>query len=181
MEFRKRTMDELNRLTAKEFSNERKFPFVLILDSIRSLNNVGSVFRTADSFKSEGIYLCGLTGTPPHRDIQKTALGATESVGWTFYQSITDCILALKEKGYFVFAIEQATGSEELQNIAFDKEKKYAFVLGNEISGVSEEALQFVDGVIEIPQFGTKHSLNVAVTAGIISWDFVRFTLAAQI
>jgi len=166
-------MDSLNRLSADEFSEKEKFPFVLVLDSIRSLNNVGSVFRTADSFNSESIYLCGLTGTPPHREIQKSALGATDTVNWKYYENIAKCISDLKENGFTVMAIEQTSDSKDLSEIEFGNQNKYAFVLGNEISGVSTEALQIVDGVIEIPQFGTKHSLNVAVTAGIISWHFV--------
>jgi 23S rRNA (guanosine2251-2'-O)-methyltransferase len=171
-------MDELNRPSAEEFNSEEKFPFVLVLDSVRSLNNVGSVFRTSDSFKAKAIWLCGLTGCPPHREIQKSALGATETVAWHYEEAITNCIRKLKETGHVVFAIEQAFGSQSLNNVDFLPERKYAFILGNEISGVSDEAMELVDGVIEIPQFGTKHSLNVAVTAGIVSWEFVSRILA---
>lgn len=172
--FRKRSMSELNRISEEAFSQETKSPFVFVLDSIRSLNNVGSVFRTADSFNAAHICLCGVTGTPPHRDINKTALGATETVAWSQFPSIENCLKYLKSEGFFLYAIEQTHGSIELHQIHFESDKKYAFILGNEVSGVSDEALQLVDGVIEIPQFGTKHSLNVSVTAGIIAWHYVN-------
>ena len=173
-------MSELNRLSEEAFSQETKSPFVFVLDSIRSLNNVGSVFRTADSFSATHIYLCGVTGTPPHRDINKTALGATETVAWSHFPSIENCLEKLKEEGYFIYAIEQTHGSIDLHHIHFEADKKYAFILGNEVSGVSDEALDLVDGVIEIPQFGTKHSLNVSVTAGIIAWHYVNQNLSQK-
>jgi tRNA G18 (ribose-2'-O)-methylase SpoU len=176
-EFRKLEMHELNRLSPDEVISNKKLRFVFVLDSIRSLNNVGSVFRTSDGFAAAKIYLCGTTGVPPHRDIQKTALGATDTVAWEFFQDITICLENLKSAGYQIISLEQTSGSTSLQDFIFQKDIFYAIVLGNEISGVSDEALKVTDHVIEIPQFGAKHSLNVSVTAGIVAWEFLRQSL----
>ncbi len=171
---RKLVLSELDRLSVDDFKDAAKFPFCLILDNVRSLNNVGSVFRTADAFRAERLYLCGITGTPPHRDITKTALGATESVAW---QHVTDAVALTKQlqaEGWLVVAIEQAEGSTLLHSFWPEPNQRYAFVLGNEVSGVSDELVQLADRVLEIPQFGTKHSLNIAVTTGIVCWDFIQ-------
>lgn len=171
---RKVSVDELNRLSVDAFKQATKFPFCLILDDIRSLNNVGSVFRTADAFRAEMIYLCGITGVPPHRDITKTALGATESVAWTYVPDAAVLARQLQSEGWVIAALEQAEGSISLLNFEPDVNKKYAFVLGNEVTGVSDAVINTADLVLEIPQFGTKHSLNVAVSAGIVCWNFIQ-------
>ncbi|GAB3033019.1 RNA methyltransferase [Spirosoma pulveris] len=173
---RKLSLDELNRLSVADFKEADKFPYCLILDDIRSLNNVGSVFRTADAFRAEKLYLCGITGQPPHRDITKTALGATESVAWEHVTDVTALVRQLQADGWLVAAVEQADGSTSLTDFSPEPNKPYAFVLGNEVTGVSDEVVQSADLVLEIPQFGTKHSLNIAVTAGIICWDFLQKT-----
>jgi tRNA G18 (ribose-2'-O)-methylase SpoU len=170
---RKLSMAELGRKTTDEFHESRKFPLVLVLDNIRSMMNIGSVFRTADAFLLESILLCGITATPPHREIQKTALGATESVNWRYFEKTTDAIQYLIESGYKVMALEQVEKSIPLKDFVPKQGQPYAMVLGNEVKGVGEEVLQLCHGCIEIPQFGTKHSLNVAVAAGIVVWDFV--------
>jgi len=169
---RKISVDELNRLSVDDFKEASKFPYCFLLDDIRSLNNVGSVFRTADAFRAEKIYLCGITGTPPHRDITKTALGATESVAWEQIPDIVALVKQLKGAGWLIVAVEQAEGSTLLQNFRVDPNKKTAFVLGNEVVGVRNEVIELADVVLEIPQFGTKHSLNISVSAGIIAWDY---------
>ena len=166
-------MDDLNRLTVEDFQEIPKNPFVIILDDIRSLNNVGSIFRTADAFKAQQIYLCGITGTPPHRDITKTALGAEDSVAWQYAPDAAQLVQNLKMEGYQIVAIEQVEGSTMLQDFEPIADKKYAFVLGNEVFGVNETVISQCDTCLEIPQFGTKHSLNVAVSAGIIAWQFL--------
>ncbi|MVM31264.1 TrmH family RNA methyltransferase [Spirosoma sp. HMF4905] len=171
---RKLSLDELNRLSVDEFKGAEKFPYCLILDDIRSLNNVGSVFRTADAFRAAKLYLCGITGQPPHRDITKTALGATESVSWEHTPDVVTLVQRLQAEGWVVAAIEQAEGSTSLADFSPDSNKQYAFVLGNEVTGVRDEVVQLADLVLEIPQFGTKHSLNIAVTAGIVCWDFLQ-------
>ncbi|GAB4051007.1 RNA methyltransferase [Spirosoma litoris] len=171
---RKLSLDELNRLSVDEFKDVDKFPYCLILDDIRSLNNVGSVFRTADAFRASKLYLCGITGQPPHRDITKTALGATESVNWEHTSDVVALVQALQTDGWVVAAVEQAEGSTSLSNFSPEPNKRYAFVLGNEVTGVRDEVVQLADVVLEIPQFGTKHSLNIAVTAGIVCWDFLQ-------
>lgn len=171
---RKLALDELNRLSVADFKDADKFPYCLILDDIRSLNNVGSVFRTADAFRAQKIYLCGITGQPPHRDITKTALGATESVAWEYTSDVVKLIKQLQADGWLVAAVEQAEGSISLAKFAPEPNKPYAFVFGNEVTGVQDEVVQAADLVVEIPQFGTKHSLNIAVTAGIICWDFLQ-------
>ncbi|MEX2593585.1 MAG: RNA methyltransferase [Anditalea sp.] len=165
-------MDELNRLSPEEFKEMEKTPLVLILDNVRSLNNVGSAFRTADAFRIEKIYLCGITGTPPHREINKTALGATESVAWEYVEVTMDAIKRLRREGFDICAFEQVSHSTLLNQFTPQPQKKYALIFGNEVFGVEEEVIVDSDHVIEIPQLGTKHSLNVSVTMGIAIWDF---------
>lgn len=165
-------MDELDRLSVKEFKASSKFPIVIVLDNVRSLHNVGSVFRTADGFAVEKMLLCGITGTPPHREIEKTALGATQSVEWAHHPDPVEVVRQLKAEGYTVCAVEQVQGSVYLNNFVPVPTDKYALVFGNEVDGVSEAVLKHIDVCLEIPQFGTKHSFNVSVTAGILLWDF---------
>ncbi len=162
---------ELGRKSIEQFREFRKSPFVIVLDNVRSQANVGSVFRTADAFLVEKICLCGITSTPPNRDIRKTALGATESVSWDYYPSTMEAVTELKGKGYRLVGIEQAEGSVELQNMVVDVKEKYALVFGHEVNGVDQEVLNNCDMCIEIPQFGTKHSFNIAVSAGIVLWE----------
>ena len=171
---RKLSLSELNRLSVDDFKDAHKFPYCLILDDIRSLNNVGSVFRTADAFRAQKLYLCGITGQPPHRDITKTALGATESVVWEHISDVVNLIQQLKTNGWIIAAVEQAEGSTSLSDFIPEPNKPHAFVLGNEVTGVRDEVVQLADIVLEIPQFGTKHSLNIAVSAGIVCWDFLQ-------
>jgi 23S rRNA (guanosine2251-2'-O)-methyltransferase len=166
------TMDELNRLSVEQFTNAPKMSVVLVLDNVRSLHNVGSIFRTADAFRVEKICLCGITGQPPHREMTKTALGATESVTWEYFPKTTDCLETLKSADYRIYAIEQVKNSRMLDTCAFSKEEKLAFVFGNEVFGVEEEVLKRCDGFIEIPQFGTKHSFNITISAGIVLWHY---------
>jgi len=168
---RKLSMDELNRVDADDFKNSEKIPVVALLDNIRSLNNVGSFFRTADAFRLEKLLLCGYTGTPPHRDIHKSALGAEESVDWQHFSSTELALQKLAAAGYQLIAIEQTTGSIPLHQYHFDVHKKYALVFGNEVEGVSEAALALCHEAIEIPQSGTKHSLNVSICGGIMLWE----------
>ena len=164
----------MQRLSVDEFKQAEKFPLIVVLDDVRSMHNVGSVFRTGDAFRIEAVYLCGITSTPPNAEIHKTALGAEDSVAWQSFPSALEAVLALKEAGYEVYAIEQAHGSTMLQNFQPEKGKKYAVVLGNEVKGVHQEVIDASDGCLEIPQFGTKHSMNVSVTAGIIIWHFAQ-------
>lgn len=171
---RKLKITELNRLSVEEFKETRKLPFVVILDNVRSLNNIGSVFRTSDAFLVEAIYLCGITATPPHPDIHKTALGAEESVEWKYFDNAQDAVAVLQQSGYFVFAVEQVENSLKLDSLSLDVNKKYAVVLGNEVKGVQQIVVDACDASLEIPQLGTKHSLNVSVTAGIVIWDFFK-------
>jgi len=171
---RKLSMDELGRKSVEEFKQATKTPVIAVLDNIRSMHNVGSVFRTADAFLIEAIFLCGYTPQPPHRDINKTALGATESVDWIFFDTTTEAVKALKKQGYKVFAVEQTEGSISLEKVTVDSSEKFAVVFGNEVEGVNDEVLTLVDGSIEIPQLGMKHSLNISVAAGIVLWEFVR-------
>ncbi len=166
-------MEELNRRSVEEYKAVKKSPLVILLDNIRSLNNVGSAFRTSDAFLIEKIFLCGFTGTPPHREIQKTALGATESVAWEHVATTLEAIQKLKKDGYIICAFEQVDKSIKLHDFLPDKNKKYALVFGNEVFGVEDEVIQACDHVLEIPQLGTKHSLNVSVTLGISIWDFI--------
>ncbi|MBD1422286.1 RNA methyltransferase [Sphingobacterium chuzhouense] len=170
----KLSMEELNRIDVDSFKNQEKIPIIVVLDNVRSMHNVGSTFRTADGFAIEKIVLCGITGTPPHREIEKTALGATQSVDWEHHPDTMTAIEQLKKEHYTLLAIEQATGSTVLQNFETDPQKKYALIFGNEVHGVSDDVMQAVDGCIEIPQFGTKHSLNVSVTIGIVLWQFLQ-------
>ena len=168
---RKLTNDELNRKSVAEFRASEKSPFLIVLDNVRSLNNVGSVFRTADAFLVEAVWLCGITATPPHRDIQKTALGATESVDWKYFESSAEAVRLLKKSGYTIVSVEQAEGSVSLDRFATESGRKYALIFGHEIRGVTEEVVNLSDACIEIPQYGTKHSFNVAVSAGIVLWE----------
>lgn len=170
---RKIQNDELGRLTIDDFKSAEKRPIVLVLDNVRSLNNIGSVFRTADAFRCESIYLCGITATPPHREIHKTALGAEESVDWKYENNVVDAIEKLKSAGYTIIAIEQAEGGISLLDFKPEPSKKYAFIFGHEIDGVSDAALNLCDVALEIPQSGTKHSLNVSVCVGIVVWNMV--------
>ena len=167
-------MDELNRKSVKDFKNSNKIPVVVIIDNIRSMHNVGSIFRTGDAFLIEGIYLCGYTPQPPHRDINKTALGATESVDWKYFPATTEAVRLLKDKGYAVYAIEQAENSVPLNEVPSSVPHGMAVIFGNEVEGVGNEALKLCDGCIEIPQFGMKHSLNVSVAAGIVLWELAK-------
>ena len=174
LRMRKLGMDELNRLSVDEFRQSAKMPVVVVLDNIRSMHNVGSVFRTADAFLIQGIYLCGYTPQPPHRDIQKTALGATETVDWKYFQDIREALKKLKKEGYRIFAVEQVENSIPLQEMAQQHSGKTVVVFGNEVSGVGEEALKFCDGSVEIPQWGMKHSLNISIAAGVVLWELAR-------
>lgn len=171
---RKLSMDELNRKTVAEFKGSEKVPVVVVLDNIRSMHNVGSVFRSADAFLLQGIYLCGYTPQPPHRDIHKTALGATETVDWKYFPTATAAVQQLKEEGYTVLAVEQADESIYLHRFEARSHQKMAVVFGNEVSGVSSEVLDWCDGCIEIPQLGMKHSLNISVAAGIVLWELFK-------
>lgn len=165
---------ELDRVSEEEFKQQEKFPIIVILDSIRSLNNIGSFFRTSDAFNVEKIYLCGITATPPHREIQKTALGATESMNWEHRTNIIELIHELKKEGVKICSIEQAEKTTFLQNTPQLPNEKYALIFGNEVDGVQQEAIDLSDYIIEIPQFGTKHSLNVSVCAGVVLWEFTK-------
>lgn len=165
---------ELDRVSEEEFKAQQKFPIIVILNDIRSLNNIGSFFRTADAFNVEKIYLCGITANPPHRDIQKTALGATETVEWEFRRSIIDLVHELKEKGVTICSVEQTEKTTLLQEVPQLKEQKFALVFGNEVNGVDQTVIDASDYIIEIPQFGTKHSLNVSVCAGVVMWEFAK-------
>jgi len=165
---------ELNRLSEDEFKAQDKFPIIIVLDNIRSLNNIGSFFRTADAFNIEKIYLCGITAIPPHRDIQKTALGATETIEWEHVESTVELVQKLKEESVSIASIEQTETTTLLQNIPSLNFNKIALVFGNEVDGVNQKVIDNSDYIIEIPQFGTKHSLNVSVCAGVVLWEFVK-------
>ena len=171
---RKLKNSELNRLSIEEFKKSGKTPLVVILDNIRSLNNIGSVFRTSDAFLIEKIILCGITAKPPHKDIHKTALGATESVNWEYTESTIDAVDKLKYEGYNIVSIEQTEKAIMLQNFEIEKNKKYAVIFGNEVKGVQQEVVNLSNYSIEIPQYGTKHSFNISVSAGIVLWEFFR-------
>ena len=168
--------EELGRLSPEEFKEAEKIPAVLVLDDVRSAMNVGSAFRTSDAFRLEKIYLCGITAKPPHREINKTALGAQDSVEWNHAELISDCISELKKEGYQIVAVEQADESVSLLDFEINKEAKYAFVFGNEVFGVNDKVVETADTVLEIPQYGTKHSLNISVSIGVVLWDFVSKT-----
>jgi tRNA G18 (ribose-2'-O)-methylase SpoU len=171
---RKLGMDELNRKSVNAFKESEKTPIVVVLDNIRSMHNVGSVFRTADAFLVQAVYLCGYTPQPPHRDIHKTALGATETVEWKYFASAAEAVQELQSAGYGVYAVEQTEGSVSLTAFSSGCSGPMAVVFGNEVSGVSEGALALCDGGIEIPQWGMKHSLNISIAAGIVLWELVR-------
>lgn len=170
---RKLSMDELNRDSLESFREKEKTPLVLVLDNVRSLNNVGSAFRTGDAFAVEKIFLCGITGTPPNKEIHKTALGATESVAWEYAPETAPLLQQLKEEGYKILAVEQVSNSVSLSAFRPESGQKYAVIFGNEVFGVEEAAIVLADTVLEIPQFGTKHSLNISVALGIVVWDLV--------
>ena len=163
---------EIHRLTPEEFKRKQKIPLIVVLDNVRSLHNVGSIFRTADAFLVEAVYLCGITSTPPNAEIHKTALGAENTVDWWYFANANQAVEKLKNDGYTVFAIEQAKGSTLLPELKLKKNAKYAVIFGNEVKGVKQSVVDMCDNCIEIPQFGTKHSLNVSVTGGIVIWDF---------
>ncbi len=169
---RKLKLDELNRASIDEFKAQDKLPVAVVLDNVRSMNNIGSIFRTSDGFAVEQICLCGITAQPPHRDIEKTALGATQAIVWTYYETPVAAIEQLRKDGYKIIAIEQAENSLMLNTFIPKKTEKYALIFGNEVNGVSDEAMELIDACIEIPQFGTKHSFNIVVSAGIVLWDF---------
>lgn len=171
---RKLKITELNRLTVDEFKQADKLPLAVVLDEVRSLHNVGSVFRTSDAFLVNRIYLCGITATPPHPEMHKTALGAEDTVAWKYVKNTLDAVRELHNEGFTVLAIEQVEGSTMLDKLQLEADKKYAVVMGNEVKGVQQEVVNACDGCIEIPQYGTKHSLNVSVTAGIILWEFAN-------
>lgn len=172
--YKKLQNDELNRISAEEMKSVEKNPVTIVLDNIRSLNNIGSVFRTADAFLMEQIYLCGITATPPHRDIQKTALGATETVNWKHFNTTLEAIELLKQQGYKIAAVEQTENSTFLNEFNINKDEKWALVFGNEVSGVDQEVINCCDVVVEIPQFGSKHSLNISVSAGVVLWEMLK-------
>ena len=174
MEHRKLKITELNRISAEEFKKANKLPLVVILDNVRSLHNIGSVFRTSDAFRVECIYLCGITATPPHPEMHKTALGAGFTVDWKYVNNAVEAVDNLRQEGYVVFSVEQAENSIMLEDMRLEQGKRYAVVLGNEVKGVQQEVIDHSDGCIEIPQYGTKHSLNVSVTAGIVIWDLFK-------
>ncbi|MBO7160757.1 MAG: RNA methyltransferase [Paludibacteraceae bacterium] len=168
---RKLAVTELQRIDIDTFKQSQKIPLVMVLDNVRSLHNIGSIFRTADAFRVEHIYLCGITATPPHAEIHKTALGAENSVEWTFFEDTIDAVKHLQTQGFIVYAVEQAENSIELTNLTLDPTKQYAMVVGNEVKGVGQAVVDACQGCIEIPQFGTKHSLNVSIAAGLVMWD----------
>lgn len=174
MEWRKLKLEELNRLEVEDFKKAPKIPVTVILDDIRSALNVGSIFRTADAFRIEKIYLCGITATPPHKEILKTAIGATDSVEWSYEKDIVSILKTLKEAEYQIYGVEQTENSTSLSDFSIRPAQKLAIILGNEVGGVSEKALEKADGTIEIAQYGTKHSLNVAVCTGIVLWEIQK-------
>jgi tRNA G18 (ribose-2'-O)-methylase SpoU len=171
---RKLKNEELGRQSVEEFKQSEKTPIIIVLDNVRSLNNIGSVFRTADAFCLESIYLCGITATPPNKDIHKTALGATETVHWEYFSETLDAITHLKKMGYIVMAVEQAEKSISLECIQVDSKNKYALIFGHEVHGVAQDVVDASSSCIEIPQFGTKHSFNISVSVGIVLWEFFR-------
>ncbi|PIB33775.1 RNA methyltransferase [Gaetbulibacter sp. 5U11] len=168
---RKLKNSELDRLSIDDFKSAKKTPIIIVLDNIRSLNNIGSVFRTSDAFLVEKIYLCGITATPPHKDIHKTALGSTDTVAWEYIENTLDLVEKLKSENVTICAIEQAENATMLDDFKVETNKKYALVFGNEVKGVAQDVVSASDVVIEIPQFGTKHSLNISVSCGVVTWD----------
>ena len=177
---RKLKITEMGRMNVEEFRASEKMPLIVVLDDVRSMYNVGSVFRTADAFRVEAIYLCGITAQPPHPEIHKTALGAEDTVAWQHFPTALEAVASLKQQGYTVYSIEQCEGSTMLNDLSTDNRQqttdnsRFALVLGNEVKGVHQEVIDASDGCIEIPQFGTKHSLNVSTTAGIVIWEFAK-------
>lgn len=169
---RKLKITEMCRLTVEEYKDAEKLPLVVVLDDVRSIHNVGAVFRTSDAFLVKRICLCGITATPPNSEMHKTALGAENTVDWRYYKNTKDAVNELREDGYTIFSVEQCEGSVMLGEMSVDMEKKYAIVMGNEVKGIKQEIVDMSDGCIEIPQYGTKHSLNVSVAAGIVLWEF---------
>ena len=165
---------EMHRLTVEEFKEAEKLPLVVVLDDVRSLYNVGSVFRSCDAFRISAIYLCGITACPPHAEIHKTALGAEESVAWRYFSTAEEAVRSLQTEGFFVYSIEQVEGSTKLHHLTLERRQKYAVVLGNEVKGVHQSVVDLSDGCLEIPQWGTKHSLNVSVAAGMVVWEFAK-------
>lgn len=170
---RKLLNEELGRLSITEYKNTDKVPIIVVLDNIRSLSNIGSVFRTADAFRIEAIYLCGITAQPPHREIHKTALSATESVDWEYYSTTEEAIRSLRDKNFKIISVEQVDNSVMLDDFDIDKDTGYALIFGNEVKGVGEGAISLSDVCIEIPQWGTKHSFNISVSVGIVLWDIM--------
>lgn len=171
---KKLKITEMGRMNQEQFRDAEKMPLVVVLDDVRSLHNVGSVFRSSDAFRVKDIYLCGITAVPPQPEIHKTALGAEDTVSWKYFKNTLDAVQELHQQGYFIYSTEQCEGSVKLQNLQLDATNKYAIILGNEVKGVKQEVVDHSDSCIEIPQFGTKHSLNVSVTAGIVIWEFAR-------
>jgi tRNA G18 (ribose-2'-O)-methylase SpoU len=171
---RKLKLSELGRISVNEFKESEKTPIIVVLDNIRSLHNVGSIFRTSDAFRLEAVYLCGITSTPPHKEIHKTALGAENSVEWHYFNETTDAVKKLKQEGYFLIGIEQVEGSTGLNTFHPDTKSKYAIIFGNEVKGVDQKVIDLCELCLEIPQFGTKHSFNVSVTAGIVLWELSK-------
>src|ERR1700710_229812 len=169
---RKLKLDELNRASVAEFKAGKKLPVVVVLDNVRSMHNIGSIFRTCDGFAVEQVYLCGITAQPPHREIEKTALGATQSINWVYFENTMEAVKQLRINGYRIIAVEQAENSTMLNEFIPEKEEKYALIFGNEVNGVDEDVMQNIDACIEIPQFGTKHSFNIVVSAGIVLLGF---------
>ena len=165
---------EMHRMTVKEFKEARKLPLIVVLDNVRSLHNVGSVFRSCDAFRIEAVYLCGITAQPPSAEIHKTALGAEDSVDWFYFADAAEAVAQLRADGVTIYSVEQAEGAIALQDVKVKQSEKYAVVLGNEVKGVQQNVVDLCDGCIEIPQFGTKHSLNVSVAAGIVVWELAR-------
>ena len=194
---RKLKITEMERMNVEEFKQSEKMPLVVVLDDVRSMYNVGSVFRTSDAFRIEAIYLCGITAQPPHPEIHKTALGAEDTVEWRYFKDTMEAVNDLKARGYFVYSIEQCEGSTKLQNLSpltpeggsrpdnssfpshIPHSRKYAIIMGNEVKGVRQDVVNASDGCLEIPQFGTKHSLNVSTTAGMVIWEFAKMLIVA--
>ncbi len=172
---KKKSLEELNRISIEEFKKTRKIPIIFILDNIRSLANVGSIFRVSDAFLINKLYLCGITGKPPHREIHKTALGAEESMDWEYNEDIEAIVKKLQKDNFIIIGLEQTDESIYINKFKFEKNKKYAFILGNEVEGVSYKALNLCKSIIEIPQYGTKHSLNVSSSASIMAWEVLKF------
>jgi len=177
---RKLSMDELNRKSVEEFKQSEKIPVIAVLENVRSAYNVGSVFRTADAFLLEAIYICGYTAYPPHKEIKKTALGADETVHWKHFKKVEDAIAELRKEEYRIFAVEQAQDSHKLNALSFEKGQKIAVIFGNEVVGVEQSTILQCDGCIEIPQLGMKHSLNISVAAGIVLWELLRINVEKQ-